>query len=205
MFLRNRHHFGFRLFFILATMGLFVLGYQWGNQHQRRGTEPPQIDGVLIQPPGTLPDFRLKDPFGRPFARADLADGWTLLAFGDLASASGQRAVQRLIDVLNRTADQTSLVHELKLVLVLTLENPGLARDFARLSPALRLIGGTPAEIAPLRDALGLAAKASPTLFVLGPGGYLLAVLPETEGGAEMAMDLKAIMASAPTLLPENP
>ena len=205
MFLRNRHHLGFRLLFILAAMALFVLGYQWGNQHQRARSEPSRISGVLIQPPGEIPDFELRDPFGRPFTRRDLVEGWTLLAFGDLAGASGQRAAQRLIDVRNRIADQPRLLDSLRLVLVQTGENAALGRDFARLSPALHLISGASTELAPLRDALGLASAVSPTLFVIGPGGQLLAVLPETEDGARMADDLKAIVANAPARLPETP
>ncbi|MBK1717068.1 SCO family protein [Thiocystis violacea] len=205
MFLPNRHNLWFRLLFALATMALFVLGYQWGNQHRQGATGPLQIGGVLIQPPGEIPDFSFKDPFGRPVARTDLDAGWTLLAFGDLADASGQRAVRRLIDVNNRLADQRGLLEKLGLVLITGDGNSTLARDFARLSPALRLLGGTPDEIAPLRDALGLPTQDSPTLFVIAPGGHLLALFPETQDGGAMAEDLKAILANAHTLLPETP
>ena len=194
MFLPNRHRLGFRLIFALGAMALFVLGYQWGNQHRFGRAEPAQIHGVLVQPPGEIPEFSLRDPFGRPVGRTDLADGWTLLAFGDLAEASGQRAAQRLIETRNRLADQPKLIESLQLVLIQTSERLELARDFVRLSPALRPLAGPPESIAPLRDALGLAREVGPILFVIGPGAQLFAILPETEGGAEMAEDVKALM-----------
>ncbi|MCK7576222.1 MAG: hypothetical protein MZV65_10195 [Chromatiales bacterium] len=196
MFLPNRRRLGVRLVFALGAMALFVLGYQWGNQQPFGRAEPAQIHGVLVQPPGAIPAFSLRDPFGRPVGRAELADGWTLLAFGDLAEASGQRAAQRLIETRNRLADQSKLIESLQLVLIQTSERLEPARDFARLSPALRLLAGPPESIAPLRDALGLASSVGPTLFVIGPEARLLAILPETESGAEMAEDIKTLIAS---------
>jgi hypothetical protein len=196
MFLPNRHRLGVRLVFALGAMALFVLGYQWGNQHPFGRAEPAQIHGFLVQPPGALPEFSLRDPFGRPVGRTELAAGWTLLAFGDLAEASGQRAAQRLIETRNRLADQSKLIESLQLVLIQTSERLALARDFARLSPALRPLAGAPESIVPLREALGLASEIGPTLFVIGPGARLLAILPETESGSETAEDVKRLIAS---------
>jgi len=196
MFLRNRHGLGVRLIFALGAMALFVLGYQWGNQQQFGHAEPARIHGVLIQPPGEIPEFSLRDPFGRPVGRADLAEGWTLLAFGDLADASGQRAAQRLIETRNRLADRPPLIASLRLILIQTSERLEPARDFARLSPALRPLAGPPESIAPLRDALGLTSEVVPALFVIGPDARLLAILPETESGAGMAEDIETLIAT---------
>lgn len=196
MFLPNRHRLGIRLIFALGAMALFVLGYQWGNQYRFGQAEPAQIQGVLVQPPGEIPEFSLHDPFGRPFGRADLNKGWTLLAFGDLADVSGQRAAQRLIETRNRLADQPKLIESLQLVLIQTSERLELARDFARLSPSLRPLAGSPESIVPLRNALGLAHETGPMLFVIGSEARLLAILPETESGAEMAEDSKTLMAN---------
>jgi hypothetical protein len=205
MFLRNRHRLRVRLVLMLGAVALFVLAYQWGNQYQRRSAEPPVIGGLLIRPPATLPDFELRDALGRPFDREDLSQGWTLVAFGDLSRASGQIAVQRLIDVYNRVADQRALRKQLRLVLVTTRNDPNLARDFAGLLPALKVLGGDAEQIDRLRADIGLGAEDTPALFVFAPGGYLLAFLPETQDGAAMAEDLKAVYASAFILLPETP
>ena len=196
MFLPNRRRLGVRLVFALGAMALFVAGYQWGNQYKFGSADPAEIRGVLIQPPGEIPEFALRDPFGRPFGRADLTAGWTLLAFGDLAEATGQRAAQRLIETRNRLADRPELIESLRLALVQTSERLELARDFARLSPALRPLAGSSESITPLREALGLASGAGPTLFVIGPDARLRAILPETENSADMAEDMKALMAS---------
>ncbi|MFB1486921.1 MULTISPECIES: hypothetical protein [unclassified Thiocapsa] len=205
MFLRNRHPIWIRLVLMLAAISLFVLAYQWGNQYQRRSDAPPVIGGLLIRPPASLPDFELREALGRPFGHKDLSEGWTLLAFGDLSRASGQLAVQRLIDVYNRVADERALRKQLRLVLVTPGDDSNLHRDFSGLMPALRILGGEAEQIERLRADIGLGASDTAAIFVVAPGGYLLAFLPETQGGAQMAVDLKAIHAGSDTLLPEPP
>lgn len=204
MHLRNRHNLWLRLLFALGAMALFVFGYQWGNQHQHGVSQPLRIEGVLIRPPGVIPNFALRDPFGQVFDQDDLADGWTLMAVGDLADASGQRAVARLIDAYNRVADQPSLRKSLELALVTPNETPERARDFARLSPALHILTGDDVDIARVRDSLGLADDAQPTLFVFAPGAHLIALFPPTEAGNAVAEDLKTLFANTATLLPEK-
>ncbi len=193
MFPRNRHKPWIRIVFILMAISLFILGYQWGNHYRQPRSTAPIITGVLVRPPITLPDFQLKDPLGREIARKTLETGWSLLAFGDLARASGQLAIQRLIDVYNRVADQTALRQALRLVLITTTETPTLARDFAGLSTSLLILGGEASHVDPLRNALSSMDEDAPILFIIGPGGHLLALLPDTEDGAAMAEDLKAL------------
>ncbi|WP_295408406.1 hypothetical protein [uncultured Thiocystis sp.] len=193
MFLRNRHRLWIRIFFVLSAIALFLFGYQWGNRYQQSPSETLAIDGVLVRPPVTLPDFQLKDPFGREFDRKTLESGWSLLAFGDLSRASGQLAVQRLIDVRNRLADQAALGQALRLVLIATAETPTLARDFAGLTTSLFILSGESSRIAPLRDALSSLDDEAPALYVIGPDARLLALFPDRETGATMAEDLKAL------------
>ncbi len=204
MLLHNRHTLWLRLLFALGAMALFVFSYQWGNQQQRAGSQPPLIDGVLIRPPGAVPRFELRDPFGQVFDQDRLADGWTLMAFGALSDASGQRVVARLIDVYNRVADQPTLRKSLKLVLVTTVETPARSRDFARLSPALHILAGEDADIARVRETLGGADGAQPTLFMFAPGAHLIALFPPTEAGSAVAEDLKTLFTNASALLPES-
>lgn len=205
MFLRNRHPLWIRLALILAAISLFVLAYQWGNQYQRRSAAPPVIGGLLIRPPASLPEFELREALGNPFGQQDLSQGWTLLAFGDLSRASGQLAVQRLIDVYNRVADERPLRKQLRLVLVTTGDDSTVSRDFAGLLPALKILGGEAEQIERLRADIGLGDAETPAIFVVAPGGYVLAFLPETQDGAQMAEDLKAIHAGSDILLPETP
>jgi len=203
MFLRSRHNPWVRLAFVLGAMGLFLLGYQWGNEYQRRHAEPPAINGVLVQPPAAIPGFRLEDPLGRPFDQETLAAGWTLLTFGDLSGAQGQLAIQRLIDVYNRVAEEADLQEVLRLVLVTTTDAPNLARDFARLSPALYVLWGEVEELKRLGDALGAGGEAEPALYVFAPGGYLVALLSGRDDGAVLAADLIALYKGVHLLLRE--
>ncbi|MGE5152685.1 MAG: SCO family protein [Bdellovibrio bacteriovorus] len=204
MFLRSRHSPWVRLALVLGAMGLFVLGYQWGNEYQRRHAKPPQISGVLVRPPAAIPGFRLEDPLGRAFDQDTLGAGWTLLTFGDLSGVEGQLAIQRLLDVYNRVADEEGLHRYLRLVLVTTTDAPNLARDFARLSPALYVLSGDAAELQRLRAALGVGPEAEQPLFVFAPGGYLVALLTGRSDGAGLAADLRALHQGLHALLAEG-
>lgn len=201
MFLRNRHSLWLRLFMALMAMLLFLLGYQWGNRYQRASEAPPSIQGVLVRPPLELPEIALSDALGRAFDKAALGEDWALLTFGDLTGASGQLAIQRLVDVYNRLADRHDLQAALRLVLVTTRDAPRLARDFTALSPALHVLGGGTEAIAPLRDALGAGSPGSEPLFVLAPGARLVAVLPDAESRAAMAEDVATLYARSDWLL----
>jgi hypothetical protein len=205
MFLRNRHSLWVRLAFMLGAIGLFLFGYQWGNQYQRKHAQPPAISGVLFRSPAAIPAFRLEDPSGRVFDQDTLAAGWTLLTFGDLSGAQGQLAIQRLIDVYNRVAGEPDLQRDLRLVLATTTDAPNLARDFARLSPALYVLAGDAAETGRLRESLGAGDDAQAPLFVFAPGGYLIALLAADEDRSAMAADLEALYKGIHALLPESP
>ena len=202
---RNRHSPWLRIAFMLGAIGLFLFGYQWGNQYKSKHAQPPVINGVLVRPPATVPGFRLLDPRGRVFDQDTLAAGWTLLTFGDLSRAQGQLAVQRLIDVYNRIGGDADLQRALRLVLVTTTDAPNLARDFSRLSPALSILAGDAGETGRLRAALGTGEDADPLVFVFAPGGYLIALLTNDEDGSAMAADLGALYADVHVLLPESP
>jgi hypothetical protein len=187
-----------RLVMIAAAAGLFVVGYQWGNRFKHhRG--PPAIAGVLVSPPIELSDFHLQDPDGLPVDRERLGQGWTLLTYGDLTSAQGHLAINRLIEIRNRLADHPELSADLRLVLVQTSDAPNLARDFSRLTPSLLIAGGGPNELAKLADALGGAPPPVPgddagaMLFLIAPGARLVALFTPGQGPATVATDLVAL------------
>lgn len=201
--LPNPHRLWVRLLFMVAMAGLFVLGYRWGNRVQRDRTEPPAIGGVLIRPPGTVPDFRLYDPAGRPFDRSALSAGWTLLAFGDLSEAGAPPALHRLIDAYNRVSDREGLYRDLRLALVSPTEAPDRARTFSALSPALFVLSGEPAQVKGLMDALGASPGGPKALFVFAPGGYLVALFTDDQDRTGLASDLVALYEHTDLLLPE--
>jgi len=184
-----------RFVLLLCALGLFTLGYQWGNQY--RFGKPPAIQGVLLTPAMPLPAFALVDLEGRPFGRDQLIDRWTLLAFGSLTQARGQLALQRLLDVYNRLAVETGIQQRMQLVLGASQLPEELGLDFQRLSPALRLVSGEAGELGKLASLLGEPSETPPgnqsTLYLIGPHTRCLAVFPPSQSPATVAADLALI------------
>ncbi len=181
-----------RLILMVCAIGLFLIGYQWGNQ--RRFGQPPAIEGVLIAPPMALPAFALVDDTGQPFGRDQLRDQWTLLAFGDLAQARGQLAVQRLLDVYHRLPADAEPRQRLQLLLAAPVLHEELARDFSRLSPALRLVAGEAGDLGQLAGLLGEpvnpGSQDRSTLYLITPDARLLALFPASQPPQALATDL---------------
>lgn len=203
----NRHGLPVRLVMIAAAAGLFLIGYQWGNQY-KRPAGPPAIAGVLVAPPIDLSAFSLQDPDGRPVTRDRLTQGWTLLTYGDLTQAQGHLAASRLLEVYNRLADRPELHTALRLVLVQSVDAPNLARDFNRLSPALIIAGGDSEQRDLLAEALGGAPAPLPgddsgsAVFVIAPGARLVALFTPGQGAATIAADLATLFESPDLLVP---
>ncbi|MFP4062169.1 MAG: SCO family protein [Halochromatium sp.] len=201
-----------RLIMALAAVGLFLVGYQWGNRFQRDHEAPLRIDGVLVRAPSVLPELNLRGPRG-PITNADLRGRWSLLAFGSPGSAAGHRGVARLIEIANRVADQPELHEDLRLLLISADDAPGLARDFEQLMPRLRVLSASRQALGELREALGAGhASASspeesgatpPPLFLVGPQARLVAVFTGAQPAASVAEDLKTL-AARPAALPRS-
>ncbi|MEA3276335.1 MAG: hypothetical protein U9Q81_13800 [Pseudomonadota bacterium] len=211
MLVRNPRGPLVRLVLIAAAIGLFLGGYYWGNQHKLGNAGPPTIEGVLVRPARELPDFELQDTDGLTFTAQDLREHWTLLAFGDLTQARGHLAVTRMIDASNRLADRQDLQADLQLALAADTQAPNLARDFSRLSRALKLLSGEAGELQRLRAALGAAPPGATTtaddggapFYLIGPRGRLVALFPSTQGPAAIAEDLTALADHPESLFPD--
>lgn len=204
MFMKNRHGPISRILFIIGTMGLFVVGYYWGNQHQRSGAETPRISGVLIRPARALPDFDLVNPYGEHFNLASFAETLLLLTFADLSQAQGHLAVNRLIQIHNSLAADPQLQRSVRMILVATTDAPTLARDFSQLSPGFDVLSGDPDELMRLQAALGMQGTGADTevpLFLIGPGSALIALFPRDQPPRDIAADLSAINEAPNTLM----
>jgi hypothetical protein len=180
-----------------------MVGYYWGNRYKVGDTDMPAVEAVLVRPAVELPEFELRDATGQAFTLASFDGRWTLMAFGALDHAAGHLAVARMIDVHNRLAVDPQLQAMLQLSLVAKGQDPILARDFGRLSPALKLLSGDSGEVQRLRAALGAAPEEGTgdtgdtyvPLYLTGPGGRLLALFPGAQPAASIASDLSAIAA----------
>jgi len=195
-----------RLILMVCAIGLFLIGYQWGNQH--RFGQPPAIEGVLLAPAMPLPAFALVDAKGQPFGRDQLSGHWTLLAFGDLAQARGQLAIQRLLDVFNHLAASAEPRKGMQLVLAAPDQPADLAQDFGRLSPALRLVSGEAGDLGQLTGLLGEPPNPDQggrsTLYLIAPNARLLAFFPASQAARSVADDL-VLLAEWPLEALENP
>lgn len=200
----------------VSAVGLFLVGYQWGNQYQRETKGPPSLSGVVIRPAQPLPEFQLFDSDGRPFNREALREHWTLLVVASPASAQGHRSIHRQIAIYNQLGDRPELRRELQLVSLSRDLSPRLAAEFQRLSPAIRLLQGTADEVEALRDALGASDQPAPDqlppLFLIDPLARLAALFPASLSSEAVAEDLRALadwpearMEAEPTLEPQPP
>jgi len=185
----------------VAAVGLFLIGYQWGNQFQRQHEAPLRIQGVLLRAPIALPELDLRGAQG-PLTSADLREHWSLIAFGSPATAAGHRGVARLIEIANRVADQPDLRKDLRLLLISADDAPGVARDFERLTPSLRVLSTQASALSELQDALGAGSalqpeddREPPPLFLIGPQQLLVALFPGAQPAASVADDLIALAA----------
>jgi cytochrome oxidase Cu insertion factor (SCO1/SenC/PrrC family) len=205
---RNKRRPLSRLAIFVAAIGLFLLGYYGGNWYKLRNAGPLHIEGVLLRPAQEVARFELNDATGLPFTAKDLRDHWTLLAFARLDQARGHLAITRMIDVYNRLADQRDLHKAIQLVLAAEVQDPALAQDFSRLSPALKVVAGKSEAIEQLRRALGDAPRDAPEsgevspapFFLIDPKGRLLALFTGKEAPAAIANDLSTL-AARPGLL----
>lgn len=209
MFLRSPRGPLARLIMLAAGAGLFVVAYYWGNRYQYGVLNPPSIQGVLVRPAPALPPFELQDTSGAPFTADDLQGRWTLLAFGDLAQARGHLTVSRLLAVHNALSDERDLASKVQLALAARGEPSELARDFARLSRALRVLSGEPEAIEPLRLGLGEPADERPgepgegaPIYQIDPRGRLVALYLPSQSTEAIAADLRTL-ATRPDALPE--
>ena len=194
----------------VAAVGLFLIGYQWGNQFQSAREAPLRIEGVLLRPPIDLPELELYGPQG-PFNRDDLRGHWSLITFGSPGSAVGHRGVARLIEIANRVADQPDLRGNLRLLLISADDAPILARDFEQLTPSLRVLSAPAQQLAELRESIGAGQSADPEavdlpppLFLIDPKARFVSLFSGEQPAASIAEDLKTL-SQQPDGLPSAP
>ncbi len=196
MLLKNPHSPISRLLFIIGAIGLFVVGYYWGNQYQRTGTEAPPISGILVLPPQPLADFDLANPFEEHVGLSSFTGEWLLLTFADLSQAQGHLAVNRLVQVYNSLAAEPQLQRSVRMILVSTTDAPNLARDFSQLSPGFDVLSGDQDELMRLRAAFGMQNAMLDTeipLFLIDPESELIALFPQDLPPVAIAADLSTI------------
>jgi len=200
-----------RLVMAVAAVGLFLIGYYWGNQYKHDHTPLPTVAAVLVHPPIALPELALREGSGQPFTTEGFDGHWTLLSFNDPGTASGHLAITRLVEVRNRMADHPDLRNLLQLALVSRQQNPAPDEKVAGMSPTIEILITPPGELQELRATLGAPPKettdTSPgedPFYLIGPSARLLALFTGAQAPASIASDLITITANAEGLYPPH-
>ncbi|EIC20645.1 hypothetical protein Thi970DRAFT_04299 [Thiorhodovibrio frisius] len=205
----------------LLAGGLFLIGYQWGNQWQPRHEPASVIEGVRLRPPVPLPDWELHTAAGQVFGSEQLKGFWVLLGVAPIDGLSGHLSMTRMLEVFNRLADRPALREKLRLVLVSPRMDAALAQDFRRLLAQTWVVSGTPEQLARLQamltgqpaetetltSATQVAASAShvqsrepfaagpdaqaSSLHLIDPNAELIAVFPAAQSPAGIARDIR--------------
>ncbi|MBK1647729.1 SCO family protein [Rhabdochromatium marinum] len=205
----QRRSFARRLLMALLAVGLFLIGYQWGNQVSLRQAPTASIAGVRLRPPVPLPVWQLEDEQAQPMTSDAFAGDWVLLGFAPVASLRGQLTMTRLLEVFNRLADRPDLRAQLRLVLVSAPLNAPLARDFRRLLPSAWVLTGSAEQRerlqaslvgpVPTTDALqspdaDTDVAATPVaLYLIDPHNALVAIFPAVQPPAQVASDVRQL------------
>ncbi|MBK5968822.1 hypothetical protein Thiosp_02366 [Thiorhodovibrio litoralis] len=192
---RNRRRpLALRLFMALLAVGLFVIGYQWGNQSQRGQGQTVAIEGVRLRPAVPLPSWQLTDDGGQPRGSDQFEGFWVLLGFAPIDDVSGHLTMTRMLEVFNRLADQPAVREQLRLVLVSPRMDAALAQDFRRLLTQIWVLSGSPEQLARLDAMLaGSTAKEGAALYLIDPEARLTAIFPNTQPPAAIARDMRLL------------
>jgi hypothetical protein len=198
-----------RLVMAAAAVGLFLIGYYWGNQYKHDHTPLPTV--AAVHPPIALPELDLREASGQPFTTEGFDGHWTLLSFNDPGTASGHLAITRMVEVRNRLADHPDLRKLLQLALVSQQQDPGPDEKVAGMSPTLEVLIAPLGELQELRVTLGAPPKETTEtttgenpLYLIGPSARLLALFTGAQAPASIASDLISIAANAEDLYPPH-
>jgi hypothetical protein len=200
-----------RLIMAGAAVGLFLIGYYWGNQYKHDHTLLPTVAAVLVRPPIALPDLDLREASGQPFTTEGFDGHWTLLSFDDPGTANGLLAITRLVEVRNLLADHPDLRNLLRLALVSQQQDPAPNEKVAGMSPTLEILIAPPGKLQELRTTLGAppnetteTTAGEEPFYLIGPSARLLALFTGAQAPASIASDLITIAANAEVLYPPH-
>lgn len=202
-----------RLTLILALM---ALGAGTGYLLSRVLDRPPPVlaHGTAFPAPRELPAFALTDQDGRPFVPANLRGHWSILFFGFTSCADVCPTTLAALAGARRDLGDLPPVDQPSIVFVSVdprRDSPGKLKGYVTFfDPAFRAATGTSAAIAALTGGMGVAVQVgepdengnytvdhTSALFVVDPGGRLVAVLSAPHTARFIAADLRALVAAA--------
>lgn len=184
-----------------AAMGLFLLGYDWGNQYQR-----PDLSGVdaaiLLRPPLELPAFSATDQAGQPLGRERLQGRWSLLLIGSSDSPTTRGGLAQMSRIHNRLAGYPELQDTLQPVFLSPdpeLDSADRLRETVyAYNPALTAGSAREDDLRALMTTLGAQSDGPSSLYLIDPQGRAPALFTAAQDPAAIARDIRLILEVTP-------
>lgn len=180
-----------RLAMFAGAVGLFLLGYYWGNQHKT----PSELEvsaAIVIRPPLPLAEFHAVDPAGHTFELPRFKGHWSLLIVGDPDDVLVKPTLALLSRVYNRLAEFPDLQKDTRRVLISTapttdvFRQSGLVQAYAPADQLTELMSQTATGGAPAN------------LHLIDPQARIVALFTPDRRPATIAADIHSIIATNP-------
>jgi protein SCO1/2 len=195
----------------IAVAALVAAGLgAWASSVWRQAAAPTVKSGVLLQQPRPLAEFSLVDQDGRPFTRASLQGGWTLLFAGYTHCPDICPTTLALMKALEqKLAADGRAVRMVFLSVDPARDTPQRLKEYVRaFSPNIEGVSGPTGQLDVLCRSLGLAYTKVPetgaadysmdhsaALTLLNPRG-------EIAGYFQPPLQLDALAADLATVVP---
>ncbi len=189
-----------KLLLAILTSAVFFMSYQWGNRWQQHHTAntPPPLHGVQLQPPLVLPLLSVYDATGTPFNFSDEQLGWVILILVPNTPNIVQKTIERLVEVINRLADQPTLQQKLQWLLIAPTFESQLSVKSTIFLPQLHLLTANDRQLAQLRLVLNDPTQHStsngttlPSFYLINAQHQAVVLFPAAQTAATVADDLK--------------
>ncbi|MES9826845.1 MAG: hypothetical protein ABW201_01100 [Candidatus Thiodiazotropha sp.] len=179
---------------ILALITFSVAYYAGHTQKLNTGT-PPQIDGVLINPPLPVPPVNLYNQQDEPFSLSNLQGHWSLLMLDPGPGTTSSVALTRLIQVHNRLATDPDLQQQIHYFYLPGNKIEEKAISFASLSDNFQALHGDKQKMDIAFTAFGGAGNETEyTLYLIGPDATLRALFTRINNTATIAEDINNLI-----------
>ncbi|HIP53027.1 MAG TPA: hypothetical protein EYH03_03330 [Chromatiales bacterium] len=180
---------------VAVAIGLFMIGYYWGNQYKQ--TQQPELAAVMLRPPVAPPLEGLVDHEGRVFDIQRLRGHLSIMALGDSADEGGRALLGRLVRIRNRLVDSPQLRNTLQIVFIdiaLAADESAQPQSWvAAYGAGFVAVSGPTDALSRLATILGLPpGKGSDALFLADREGRIVALFPHRQEVDSIAADLKA-------------
>lgn len=201
-----------RLVFGFVALGVVAAGIAWGRGLWQ--PQAPSFRGMAMEPPQPAPELRLTDHLGRPFSLASHRGQAVLLYFGYTFCPDACPATMVLFgQVREQLAEQAERVQMVFVTVDPERDTTERLRAYlSHFDPTILGLTGEPDAVAEVLKAYGIFAQKVPVessatgylmdhtalVYLVDPEGRLRVMFPFGMGAADMAHDVKQVLAARP-------